>query len=109
MGSRVPHEIPGTAESFVASWMELIEFEEDHDVSDFIIECLHHGIAMKSRASYSFRKRVEILSDTMGIDRGPHIRSNLSDVVIKASPGFVWRKRKVTESTIYSWYDFGPE
>jgi hypothetical protein len=108
VGTRIPCDIPGTIDSFVKTWMELIGFQEDEDVCGFIVDCLTSGTATRHGASYPFRRRVEILSDTIGIDRGPHKRNNLSDVVIKVDPGFQWKKRKVTRAMRESWDEFSP-
>ena len=105
-GWRIPHDIPGTTRLWVYAWIELIDFEKDEEVMDFIVECLTNGFSTRSRVPYSFRKRVEILSDTIGINRGPHERKNLSDVVIKLDPGFIWKKRKVTSRMKSTWDEF---
>lgn len=83
--------------------MDTLGLDADTEVVDFVIDCLTHGTATRLRAYYPFRKRVEILCDTIGINRGPHKRSNLSDVVIMVDQGFAWRKKKVTRSLIESW------
>lgn len=106
IGWRIPHDIPGSIRSWVSAWMETIDFEEDKEVEDFIVECLTNGSSVRYRAPYSFRRRVEILSDTIGIDRGPHKRENLSDVVVNIKPGFTWKKRKVTSTMRATWDEF---
>lgn len=107
VGARVPFDIPGSLDSWLSAWMDSIGFEEDKEVFDFVIECIHHGSATRRRASYPFRKRVEVICDTIGINRGPHKRSSLSDVVIMMDPGFTWKKKRVTRTMMSSWDEFG--
>ena len=83
--------------------MESLGINDDQEVLDFVVDCLIHGSTTRLRAFYPFRKRLEILCDTIGIDRGPHKRSNLSDVVIMVDQGFTWRKKKVPRSKIEEW------
>ena len=106
VGTRVPYDIPGSTRSWVEAWMESLGINDDEDVLEFVVGCLTHGSATRLRAFYPFRKRLEILCDTIGIDRGPHKRSNLSDVVIMVDQGFTWRKKKVTRSMIEAWEYF---
>lgn len=103
IGTRVPHDIPGSTRSWVEAWMHTLGINDDQEVLEFVSDCLTHGTATRLRAFYPFRKRVEILCDSMGINRGPHKRSNLSDVVIMLDQGFTWRKKKVTRSKIEEW------
>lgn len=106
IGTRVPYDIPGSTRSWLSSWMEILGINDDEEVVDFVIDCLTHGTATRLRAHYPFRKRIEILCDTIGINRGPHKRSNLSDVVIMVDQGFTWRKKKVIRSKIDEWEYF---
>lgn len=103
IGTRVPHDIPGSTRSWVTAWMESLGINDDEDVLEFVVGCLIHGKATRLRAFYPFRKRLEILCDTIGINRGPHKRSNLSDVVIMLDKGFSWKKKKVTRTIIEEW------
>lgn len=83
--------------------MSHLGLDSDTEVVGFVIDCLIHGSATRLRAFYPFRRRVDILCDSMGINRGPHKRSNLSDVVIMLDQGFTWRKKKVTRAKIEEW------
>ncbi len=103
VGTRVPHDIPGSTRSWIEAWVETLGIDYDEEVTEFVLDCLTHGTATRLRAHYPFRKRVDILCDTIGINRGPHKRSNLSDVVIMVGQGFTWRKKKVTRSKIEEW------
>lgn len=86
--------------------METSGLDGDEDVKRLVVDCLTHGTATRLRAYYPFRRRVDTLCDSMGINREPHTRSNLSDVVIMADKEFVWRKKKVTRSMLESWEYF---
>ena len=104
IGTKIPYEIPGSAESWIIAWMDLMGLEDrDNKVCDLIVECLNKGSATRTRIPYSLRKRTEIMSDTIGINRGPHVRSNLSDIIIILDPDFSWRKKKFTSSILDKW------
>ena len=111
VGSVIPMEIPGTVGYWLSEWMRYIGFDKEdsaESVMCFLLECLTNGCATKRRVSYSFRRRVELICDTIGINRGPHRRDNLSDVVITLDPGFVWKKKRVMSTMIKTWYGLSP-
>ena len=99
VGTRIPYDIPGSTESWLESWMTCTGLiDEDEELFGMIAECLIMGSSKRTRMTYSFRTRVEALCDSIGINRGPHDRENLSDVVIKLDPGFSWKKKRVTKT-----------
>lgn len=104
VGTRIPYDIPGTHLSWVKSWVHTTGFHvDDDDIAVFISECMYNGSSSRKRVSYGFRRRVEMICDTIGINRGPHGRKNLSDMVLKIEEGFTWRKSRVTSYIVDSW------
>ena len=105
IGTRIPFDVPGTTESWLEAWMVCTNLKgEDEELFGIISECLITGSSTRTRMPYSFRRRVEALSDSIGINRGPHERENLSDVILKLDPGFQWKRKKVTRSILERFY-----
>lgn len=68
-GTEVPHDIPGTVESWVRSWAACAGLQPDDSVVDMVRECVEQGWSCRLRVTRAFTEEVCVFCDTLGVRR----------------------------------------
>lgn len=94
----MPHDIPGSLDSWVRSWAKCVGIEPEDGVVGMVRECAEHGWSCRRRATHAFAEEVRTLCETMDLRHVTSIcdESGLRDMTISTRVGWTLRVKDFT-------------
>lgn len=90
VGTEVPHDIPGSLQPWIRSWVKCIGVEATDCVVEMVQECVERGWSSRLGVSRAFTQEVRVLCETLALS---HVTStcdeaDMQDITITAPVGW---------------------